>query len=78
MRQPGLQPAVPSLTTCMAIVPAHDAITIPPKHEMEVLGATSPDVLQGTWISEASSTFIVLYCYPSMWNCATESLKLKL
>ena len=56
-RQPGLQPAVPSLTTCMAIVTAHDAITIPPKHEMEVLGATLPDVRQGTWILEASNTF---------------------
>ena len=77
-RQHGLQPAVSSLTTCMAIVTAHDAITIPPKHEMEVLGATSPDVRQSTWISEASNTFNVLYCYPSMWNCVTESLKLKL
>lgn len=56
-RQPGLEPAVPSLTTCMAIVTAHDAITIPPKHEMEVLGATSPDVRQGTWILEASNAF---------------------
>ena len=53
----GLQPAVPFLTTCMAIFTAHDAITNPPKHEMEVLGATSPDVRQGTWILEASNTF---------------------
>ena len=42
-RQPRLQPAVPSLTTCTAVVTAHNDITIPPKHEMEVLGATSPD-----------------------------------
>ena len=41
----------------MAIVTAHDAITIPPKHEMEMLGATSLDVRQGTWILEASNTF---------------------